>query len=200
TNRADEAIALYRRALAIVPDDKGLLLNLGLAYLKQDSHAEALPLFRKLATADPRHLQARELEATCELYLGRFDEAAAALDRLRPEDPGNAGLLYLRGVAYLKQKQPEEARRTLEEFLASAPAPQANFVQCKAYYDSALFEEAAAYCRKTLALDANFSGARRELGKVLVSQRSLDAEAELRAAIRQNPNDAEALYFLGGFF
>ena len=48
-------------------------------------------------------------------------------------------------------------------------------------------------------MDRNHAGAHRELGKVLVSQRDPAAEKEFAAALEQNPNDSEALYFLGGF-
>ena len=43
TNRADRAIAVYQRALKLSPDDKALLLNLGLVYLRQEAHSRALP-------------------------------------------------------------------------------------------------------------------------------------------------------------
>src|ERR1035441_1827830 len=37
TNRADKAIAVYRRALEVSPNDKAILLNLGLVYLDRKS-------------------------------------------------------------------------------------------------------------------------------------------------------------------
>ena len=53
TSRPDKAIAVYQRALRIAPQDRGLMLNLGLTYIKQESFTDALPLFEKLAAADP---------------------------------------------------------------------------------------------------------------------------------------------------
>src|SRR5271165_7668279 len=35
SNRADQAIGVYRRALQASPDDEAILLNLGLAYLRK---------------------------------------------------------------------------------------------------------------------------------------------------------------------
>src|ERR1035441_2412091 len=58
TNRADQAIAVYRRALQLSPDDKAILLNLGLVYLRQEAHSKALPLFARVVELDPQHLQA----------------------------------------------------------------------------------------------------------------------------------------------
>jgi len=178
--------------------DKGLLLNLGLAYMKQESYAAARPVFQTLVKVAPGNLQARELLATSDLYTGRVSEAVRSFETLRTEEPQNAGLLYLLGVGYLKQQQAEKAREALDAFLLSAPPAQASFVLCRAYYESTLFDEAAAQCRAAMKIDPNFAGAHRELGKVLLSQRSLDASKELMAAIDQDPNDSEALYFLGG--
>ena len=197
TSRFDEAIAVYKRALVLSPSDRGLLLNLGLAYVRQDSYAEALPIFQKLVQSDPRNLQARALLATCELHIGRIDTAVASLERLREEDPQNAGLLYLLGVGYLRQNQPGKGRLTLTAFLESAPADQASFILCKAYYQSERFDEAAELCRQTLQANPNFTGGHRELGKVLLSQRNPEATRELTLAVRQDARDSEALYFLG---
>src|ERR1035441_10355982 len=44
TNRADQAIAVYRRALQVSPDEKAILLNLGLGYLKQEGHPQGPPI------------------------------------------------------------------------------------------------------------------------------------------------------------
>jgi len=198
TDQVDKAISVYRRALKLSPADKGLLLNLGLAYMKQESYALALPVFQNLVKAAPQNLQARELLATSELYTGHVDEAVRSLEKLRAEGPDNPGLLYLLGVGRLKQKQPEKAREALDAFLLSAPPAQASFVLCRAYYDSTIFDEAAQQCRAALKIDPNFAGAHRELGKVFLSQRSPDASKELMAAVEQDPNDSEALYFLGG--
>src|ERR1035438_9884801 len=40
TNRADQAIAMYHRALKLSPNDEAILLNLGLVYLRQESHSD----------------------------------------------------------------------------------------------------------------------------------------------------------------
>jgi len=170
TGRPDKAIELYRRALASKPNDKSLLLDLGLAYLRQESYGAALPVFLRLAEADPRN---------------------AAVS-----DPK---LLYELTSGYLRQNQTTEARMNLEAFLSAVPPARAKFVLCRIYYDSGRFEEAERQCRQTLEIDARFAGAHRELGKVLVAQHR-PAEAELNAAIQQDEQDAEAVYFLGVAF
>ncbi len=199
TSRPDKAIAVYRRALRIAPQDQALMLNLGLVYVKQESFGDALPLFEKLVAAAPASAQARELLATCQLSTRRIAVAIQSLEALRQTDPNRPGVLYLLGVAYLKNKEPEKAREALDGAIAASPPATADFMLGKAYYESARFEEAAEWFRKTLELPGGHPGAHRELGKVFVSQRNPDAEKEFAAALREDPNDAEALYFLGGF-
>ena len=143
TSRPDKAIAVYRRALRIAPQDRGLMLNLGLTYVKQESFTDALPLFEKLVAADRSNLQARELLTTCQLNTGRVAAAIQGLESLRKEDPNPAFVLYMLGIAYLKNKEPEKARSALDELVATAPPAQSNFLRGKVYYESARFEEAA---------------------------------------------------------
>jgi tetratricopeptide (TPR) repeat protein len=199
TSRPDKAIATYQRALRIVPQDRGLMLNLGLVYVKQESFTDALPLFERLVAAHPSNLQARELLATSQLNTGRVAAAIQSLEGLRKEDPNSAFVLYMLGIAYLKHKEPDKARTALDELVATTPPAQTNFMLGKVYYESARFEDAADSYRAVLAADGNHAGAHRELGKVLVSQRDPAAEKEFAAALNQDPNDSEALYFLGGF-
>lgn len=49
------AIATYRKALAIDPNDVEVAFNLAIALSSHGSDAEALSLFKQHATADPRH-------------------------------------------------------------------------------------------------------------------------------------------------
>ncbi len=199
TNRPDKAIAMYRRALRLAPDDKQLLMNLGLVYLKQESYLEARTTFNKVVSLDPNNARARELLATAQLSSGRIEPALRTLEQLHAADPGNAGVLYLLGVAYLKNNEPEKAQHTLEQVIETVPPAKANFLLGRAYYESARFEDAAAHYKDTLRIDPHYPGAHLELGKTYMSQRSPDAEPELRLAIQQNPNDAEAYYYLGAF-
>ena len=87
TNRADRAIAAYRRALQVSPDDTAILLNLGLVYLRQESHSKALPLFERIVAIDPRHLQARQSLAVCRAYAGQLTPAIRDLESLRAAAP-----------------------------------------------------------------------------------------------------------------
>jgi tetratricopeptide (TPR) repeat protein len=168
TGRIDQAIDYYRRAAALRPDDATLLLNLGVAYLKRESYQEALPVLQKLLDSTPG--------------------AAVAED---------AELLHLLVAGYLKQNPTAEGRRAAGRLLNSVPPAPASAVLCRLYFEGGRFEDAEAQCRRTLAVDKGFPHANRELGKVLVSLHSAQAEQELSSAILREPSDAEAIYYYG---
>jgi tetratricopeptide (TPR) repeat protein len=200
TNRPGKAIAVYHRALKISPNDSLLQLNLGLAYLKQDDHARALPLFAQVIAAEPGHKQARELLATCRLYTGDVATAIRELEALRADEPHNSGVLYLLGVGYAKNKQPDKAKAALDEMFSTAVAPaQAQFLLGKTYYDAGQFPEAEQFFLKALELDPQIPNVKLELAKVCLSQRRTeDATTQLRQILSTHPRDADANYFLGG--
>src|SRR5215469_11890031 len=52
TGRADQAIAMYRRALELTPHDRSVQLNLGLTYMRIHSYADAMAVFQKMAGED----------------------------------------------------------------------------------------------------------------------------------------------------
>jgi tetratricopeptide (TPR) repeat protein len=165
---------------------------LGLAYIKQERFADALPIFEKL----PSNPRVRQLLATCLVETGQNARALEALQPLLAAAPADTGLLYLQGLALTRLKRLDEAHEVWTRMMASANPAQANFLMGKASYETGSFEPAADYFRKALEADPNLRDAHRELGKTLVSLRDNAAAAkELRLA---DPADPEALYFLGG--
>jgi superkiller protein 3 len=199
TSRADQAIAVYRRALKLSPDDKPILLNLGLVYLKQEAHSRALPLFARVVAIDPGHLQARQLLAVCRVYVGRLEPAIRDLESLRASAPRDESILFLLGFAYLKNHNPEKAKLIFEQMFQAAGTERATYLLAKAYYEATLFPQAEENLQEVLRLNPQFPGAHLELGKVYISlRRTEEAMRELELALKQDPADADASYFLGG--
>jgi len=199
TNRADRAIAVYRRALRLSPGDQALLLNLGLVYLKQEAHARALPLFARVVEIDPGHLQARQLLAVCRAYTGQLEPAIRDLEALRTAAPRDDGILFLLGFAYLKNHEPGKAKAIFQLMFEAAGPARAQFLAAKANYEATLFPQAEEAFYETLRLDPGFPGVHLELGKVYISLRQTDdALRELQLALKENPGDGDASYFLGG--
>jgi len=199
TNRADQAIAVYRRALQLSPDDKAILLNLGLVYLKQEAHSRALPLFARVVEIDPQHLQARQLLAVCRAYTGQLAPAIRDLEALRAAAPRDENILFLLGFAYLKNHDPDRAKAIFNLMFEAASPARAQFLLGKANYEATLFPQAEEAFFEALRLDPKLPGVHLELGKVYISlRRTDDAIQELELVLKDNPGDGDASYFLGG--
>ena len=199
TNRADQAITVYRRALQVSPDDKALLLNLGLVYLKQEAHSRALPFFARVVALDAEHLQARQLLAVCRAYVGQMAPAIHDLEGLHAAAPRDEGILFLLGFAYLKNHDAEKAKAIFQLMFETAGAERAQFLLGRAYYEATLFPQAEESYFEVIRLDPRFPGVHLELGKVYISLRRNDeAIRELELVLKENPGDADASYFLGG--
>lgn len=195
TGRTREAIDAYQRALKLAPKDPGLILNLGLAHLKEENHASARPLFEQLAATQPSNTRFRELLATTMIYTGDTAKALPMLESLPP----SPNVLYLLGLAHLKLQNREKARQYLDESLPAAMTPaQAAMLRGKAHYDATLFDDAVREYRKARELDSALPGISLELARALVSSRDNDAaEAELRGILKNQPKNPDAAYLLG---
>jgi Tfp pilus assembly protein PilF len=198
TNRADQAITVYRRALQLSPDDKAILLNLGLVYLKQEDHARALSLFARVVEIDPQHLQARQLLALCRAYVGQLAPAIQDLETLRAAAPRDENILFLLGFVYLKNHDSEKEKAVFQQMFDAVGPVRAQFLLGKANFEAILLPQAEESFLEVLRLDPNFPGAHLELGKVYISLRQNDdAIRELELALKSNPGDGDASYFLG---
>lgn len=198
TNRADQAITVYRRALQLSPNDKAILLNLGLVYLKQEDHARALSLFARVVEIDPQHLQARQLLAVCRAYVGQLAPAIRDLEALRAAAPRDEDVLFLLGFVYLKNHDSEKAKAIFQLMFEAAGPVRAQFLIGKANVEALLFPQAEESFSEVLRLDPEFPGAHLELGKVYISlRRDDDAIRELELALKANSGDGDASYFLG---
>jgi tetratricopeptide (TPR) repeat protein len=196
TSRADQAIAMYRRALEVSPNDQAILLNLGLVYLRQEDHAKALPLFSRVVEIDPRNMQARQLLAVCRTYLGQLEPAIHDLEGLHRAAPKDDGVLFLLGFAYLKNHDPEKAKVVFQEMFDAAGPVKAQFLIGRANYEATLFPQAEENYREVVRLDPQFPGVHLELGKLYICLRQTDdAIRELHLAEKDTPGDAN--YFLG---
>jgi protein O-GlcNAc transferase len=198
-NRPQKAVDTYRRALRLAPNEPGLLLNLGLAYLKLDDYVNAKPLFALLVKSpSPRQAQARELLAICQLQTGETALAITNLEALAGAEHVSSGVYHFLALANVKQKDLPRAQAVLTKLFANLPQAQAHYLEGRVWYDSAMFDRALASFEKAAAADPRLPGLALELGKTQVSLRNTAAALEqLRAASAQNPGDVEAQYFLG---
>ncbi len=198
THRLAKAIEVDQRALSISPKDPSLLLNIGLAYMKQEDYTRARPYFESLDTGPSSGSRSALLLATC-LVLGDSPKEGVALINSRRLESQDASALYLEAVGYARLNQTDASGAIFQRLLENGGTrAQANFLLGQAFHDGHRLQEAAASFTTVLTQEPGYPGAHRELGKVYISmQRFSDAEKELHTAIAEDPADGSALYFLG---
>jgi cytochrome c-type biogenesis protein CcmH/NrfG len=106
-NRPDEAIAAFRRVLAIDPQDAGTNVNLAQVYLQQRDTTQAIALFRTAVAAEPFNVTAAYGLATALVRSGRSADGQAAMQRFQTLRDSAYGVTYAQG--YLQQGRYAEA-------------------------------------------------------------------------------------------
>jgi tetratricopeptide (TPR) repeat protein len=167
------------------PDHLGALQNLGLVYSRTGRLDQAIAIYRRALTVDPRH---RGVLTNLGLALVKRHSYVEALPIFRTLFELYPDAAAARDTGLLLQLAAVEPG-----LLQLVPSPVAEFVHCRLDGDAERFDSAAAHCRAALSV----AGARRELGRALVGLHDSTAIAELAAAIRDNPTDPEAHYYLG---
>jgi tetratricopeptide (TPR) repeat protein len=102
--RYDDAIAVYKEAVAASPDDTAVRFQFGAALDRAGRHPDAQKIFRELIAKDPRDANALN-------YLGymlaeqgtSLDEAVNLIQRALTVDPENPSYLDSLGWAYFQQ-------------------------------------------------------------------------------------------------
>jgi len=117
----EEAMADYRRALAINPAYLNANNNLGHALQQLGRPAEAVPFFRAALKANPDHLEVRNNLANALSDLGQLAEAMEHYEFVLARKPRHGNALNGSGVVLAMQNQLPEAKARLEESLRIDP-------------------------------------------------------------------------------
>src|SRR5258708_30359897 len=112
THRLEKAIAIYKRALKVNPTDEGILLNLGLVYFKHQEYGQARPWLERVVGLNASNQQARQLLATCQVYLDQPEPAIKELESLRAANPPNGRTQLLLALPYSKPTHPSNPTPT----------------------------------------------------------------------------------------
>lgn len=195
--QSDAALADYRQALAINPRYMNPNNNLGHALAELGQPAEALPFYRAALALKPEHVEVRNNLANALSDLGQLDEATVHYDFVLAREPDHVNALNGSAVVLAMRGQPADARQRLEHALRIAP-DNASAHNNLGNVCSMLgqLEDAATHYRRAAALkpDAHTHAL---LGYTLARLgRRDEAVRELQAALRLNPNHAQARNWL----
>ncbi len=214
------AMAHYRAALAINPDEAQVHKNLGTDYMESGLYEDALKEYQAAVRLAPGYSEAYLNMGADLQHLGRYQEAEAAYREALAIKPEVAVAHYDLGVAltYLGRReealtqvkealriQPDytEARRLQQDLaitsenggpagtIAGTPEAETHAKLGENLVRAGQLDEAAAELREAIQIDPNAAEARGLLGYVLWRQgRTQEAERELRQASRALPREA----------
>jgi len=197
--RAAEAVASYRRAVALEPDHGMAHNNLARALIDMGAAGAALESAGRAVELIPDFAGAHANHAGALLGLGRFVEAEAALRRALAIAPDDAALHLDLGYALHQQKRLDETvaayRRVLE--MRSDLWEAHNNLGC-VLTDLKRPDEATVCFAAALRLAPDKAATLHNLGKALRDQHRLDAAVScFRQAVALRPNLATAHLELG---
>jgi tetratricopeptide (TPR) repeat protein len=119
--RYEDAVRLYRELLQPLPDEPGLLMNLGMALAMAGREAEAIAPLERATTLKPTLIPAQLFLGTSHLALGASDKAIRPLQRVTAAQPGNVEYRQLLARAYAASGRPLEAALQLRQVTTLAP-------------------------------------------------------------------------------
>jgi tetratricopeptide (TPR) repeat protein len=121
-----EAIAAYRRAAEMDPEDARTLDALGQALLKDDQLDEALKQFTELEKADPENAEALVRISEIQRRQGKYEDALATIRKARKQDPTSLEAGYHEGLLLDVLGRYDEAGQVYEKMLEQPPLSRAN--------------------------------------------------------------------------
>jgi tetratricopeptide (TPR) repeat protein len=191
------AVRIYRRGLAVAPENVELLNSLGFALFQQGKSQEAVDALEKAVAADPKHWKAHNNLALAAIDVGELELAEAHFRESLALSPQPAIYNDL-GFVLERQGLADEAvgfyRKALELDPGSAAA---HYNLAASLARSGALSEAERHFRAALA-ERPSAQSYVGLGLVLRQQgRADDAIASLRAAIEADPEQPAAYDALG---
>jgi Tfp pilus assembly protein PilF len=118
---ATNALARYKKAEAIVPNDADVHLNLANGYLLAGAAAEAIREAEEVLKLEPNSAAAYFVKASAHLRLSNPEEAVKALENVQKIDPGETAAFFQLGRARMDLKQWTEAIAAFKEGIAIDP-------------------------------------------------------------------------------
>jgi|SRR5580698_10098549 tetratricopeptide (TPR) repeat protein len=166
---------------------------------QQHHWAEAASAFDQCEKTAPGKTAASLYRGKALVNLGKFDEAAAALESYRTAHPDSDDAAYLLAYVRFRQDKPKES---LQLFTAAARLknPTADDLKNVALDYVLLndYADAARYLEQSLTADPGNLEARYHLGRVRYQQNRFDlAVAAFEEVLRRDPNDVKAEDNLG---
>jgi len=200
--RYDNAVALYRKALALNAKFPGLRLNLGLAYFKGGRLKDAIQQFRLLLSAPSvspaDSLRLNELTGMAHYGLGEYAQAVPYLQAAAAADKRNLPLRLALAHSCLWSKNNPCVMDTYKEILEIDPESAEAYVLAGEAMDAMKNSTGAIeQFRHAIQVDPKLPHVHFGLGYLLWTQKDYPgATSEFRAELALDPDYMQALLYL----
>ena len=201
--RYAQAIAFYRKALALSPEMPGLRLNLGLSLFKSGQLKAATDTFARLLRSNPPSSpEAQRVTALMGMAyfgLGAYREGVPYLKQAAAADPRSLELRLALVQSCLGSRQLQCALDVYHEILQlNAESAEADLVAGELLDEMKDEPGAIEQFRGAVRINPTFPNAHFALGYMLWKlQRYDEAASEFQAELVNVPESAEALTYLG---
>jgi tetratricopeptide (TPR) repeat protein len=193
TDRVPEAIELFKKVLAVAPDDVAALTNLGLAYSQMQRAKDAVPVLQRAVALAPRSVTAHQDLAAAYVQLSQYADAAVELRAALKLAPDLPQLHYNLGLALKNEDDAAGAIPELEQAERLDPAaPEAPNLLGVLYMQAGRYADAARELQVSLRLRPENGDGWATLGSVYNKLDQLpEAVAALQKAIEQLPSQPD---------
>ncbi|HVI78022.1 MAG TPA: tetratricopeptide repeat protein, partial [Candidatus Acidoferrum sp.] len=198
TKSWDEAIANFRKAIELEPDDSTTHYNLGLALKYKGDTPEALKELQMAIKLRPKWAEAHQALGSLLYDSGNETEAISELRLAESTDPSEVATHRLLARILSRQSNLADADREIKTALRLKPSADTYVEAGVVQGELGNLTEAAAHFRRAIQLDARLPSARLMLGIVLRRQGNhKGALDQFQKAVELRPDDADAQYNLG---
>jgi len=192
-HRFGDAIGSVRRAIEHSPRDVDFRVLLGQLLLVASDHAGAVDAFTAAHELAPDDLRAMGGRGQALVLVGRNREGEPLLERYLEREPNDGQVVYLRGLARLREERFEEAEEDFRRAIAITPwlpAPYHNLARI--LQATGREEEAASMRERHLDVNERDWAIRDAEAKVADDPNDETAVRELARLLRQAGRNAEA--------
>ncbi|HEV7681593.1 MAG TPA: tetratricopeptide repeat protein [Pyrinomonadaceae bacterium] len=196
------AINVLESAQRYRPDSPDLLTDLAIAYFSAQQYEKALVPAAKALTVAPENAGAHQMLGKTYFMLGDLGKSISELETAAKLAPDDIDVAYTLGIAYLRNRQPVEAKQRYNALIKIlGEQPQLHVIIGRAYRQSGLLQDAAEEFRTAIILDPRFPRAHYYLGMTYLldeDQKKLpEALAEFKLEVSANPDEFIGNYYLG---
>lgn len=193
----EDAIQSYEKAAELAPGNPQIEFNLALTYIKAGNCSAAVSHLLRLREA-PQDPRSQELLAFCYYHMGHYPLAAREAERVQAIHPGDPANALILGSAYMRLGQYKKALPLITLALKAAGSAEGHMIMGETLLGLRHYHRAMNELAQAARLQSDLTGLHTAMGmgKVNLGDRT-GAMAEFRLALKQNPHDFEANYYMG---